>query len=108
MSASTLLKRGKCGACKKICPVGAVDFDQKETLHRIKVGSLVLSAGFTPFNPTQFDNYQYAKLPNVITSMEFERMLSASGPTAGHVKRLSKDAATPRRSPGSSASAPAT
>jgi heterodisulfide reductase subunit A len=91
------VKKGKCGACKKICPVGAVDFDQKETLHRIKVGSLVLSAGFTPFNPTQFDNYQYAKLPNVITSMEFERMLSASGPTAGHVKRLSKDGRDPKK-----------
>jgi heterodisulfide reductase subunit A len=91
------LKKGKCGACKKICPTGAVDFDQKETTHRVQVGSIVLSAGFSPFNPSTFDNYQYAKLPNVITSMEFERMLSASGPTAGHVKRLSKDGRDPKK-----------
>ena len=91
------IKKGKCGACKKICPTGAVDFDQKETTHRVQVGSIVLSAGFTPFDPAKFDNYQYAKLPNVITSMEFERMLSASGPTAGHVKRLSKDGRDPKK-----------
>jgi heterodisulfide reductase subunit A len=91
------IKKGKCGACKKICPTGAVDFDQKESTHRIQVGSIVLSAGFSPFNPSKFDNYQYAKLPNVITSMEFERMLSASGPTAGHVKRLSKDGRDPKK-----------
>jgi heterodisulfide reductase subunit A len=72
------IQKGKCGACKKFCPTGAVDFDQEETTESINVGSVVLAPGFKPFDPSQFDNYQYAKLPNVITSMEFERILSAS------------------------------
>jgi len=83
------VKNGKCGACKKLCPTDAVDFDQKATTETLKVGSVVLSPGFEPFDPTGFDNYLYAKLPNVVTSMEFERMLSASGPSTGHVTRPS-------------------
>ena len=91
------IQKGKCGACKKICPVGAVDFDQKPASAILKVGSVVLSAGFSPFEPSRFDNYQYARLPNVVTAMEFERILSASGPTAGHVKRRSKDGRDPKK-----------
>ncbi|MDQ1330386.1 MAG: heterodisulfide reductase subunit, partial [Thermodesulfobacteriota bacterium] len=82
-------KKGKCGACKKICPTGAVDFDQKEEIVTLNVGSVILSPGFEPFDPTVFDSYQYAKLPNVVTAMEFERVLSASGPTMGHLVRTS-------------------
>ncbi|MDP3284158.1 MAG: FAD-dependent oxidoreductase, partial [Desulfobacterales bacterium] len=82
-------KKGKCGACKKICPTGAVDFDQKEEIVTLNVGSVILSPGFAPFDPTVFDSYQYAKLPNVVTAMEFERVLSASGPTMGHLVRAS-------------------
>ncbi len=91
------LQKGKCGACKKICPVGAVDFDQKETTETLDVGAVILAPGFTPFNPSRFDNYQYARLPNVITSMEFERILSASGPTRGHVARRSADHRDPMK-----------
>jgi heterodisulfide reductase subunit A len=91
------IQKGKCGACKKFCPTGAVDFDQQETTESINVGSVVLAPGFTPFDPSKFDNYQYAKLPNVITSMEFERILSASGPTMGHITRQSKDKAEPKK-----------
>jgi heterodisulfide reductase subunit A len=91
------IQKGKCGACKKFCPTGAVDFDQEETTETLNVGSVVLAPGFTPFDPSKFDNYQYAKLPNVITSMEFERILSASGPTAGHIIRQSKDKAEPKK-----------
>jgi heterodisulfide reductase subunit A len=83
------LQKGKCGACKKLCPTGAVDFDQKEQTETLKVGAVILSPGFEPFDPSGLDNYQYAGLPNVVTSMEFERMLSASGPTTGHVTRPS-------------------
>jgi heterodisulfide reductase subunit A len=90
-------KKGKCGACKKFCPTGAVDFDQKEQVVTLNIGSVILAPGFTPFNPSQFDNYQYANLPNVVTSMEFERMLSASGPTMGHLTRRSKDKNEPKK-----------
>ena len=91
------IQKGKCGACKKFCPTGAVDFDQEDRIETLKVGSVVLAPGFTPFDPSRFDNYQYANLPNVITSMEFERILSASGPTMGHITRQSKDKREPKK-----------
>ena len=91
------LQKGKCGACMKFCPTDAIDFDQKETEERLNVGAVVLATGYTPFDPSRFDNYQYANLPNVITSMEFERILSASGPTTGHVARQSKDGRDPKK-----------
>ena len=91
------IQKGKCGACKKLCPTDAVDFDQKAQIDTINVGSVVLAPGFTPFDPSKFDNYQYARLPNVITSMEFERILSASGPTTGHITRQSKDKREPKK-----------
>ncbi len=91
------IQKGKCGACKKLCPTGAVDFDQEDSIETINVGSVVLAPGFTPFDPSKFDNYQYANLPNVITSMEFERILSASGPTMGHITRQSKDKREPKK-----------
>ena len=91
------IQKGKCGACKKLCPTGAVDFDQKERSETIRVGSVVLAPGFNPFDPSKFDNYQYAKLPNVVTSMEFERILSASGPTMGHITRQSQDKKEPKK-----------
>ena len=55
----------------KLCPTGAIDFDHKAQTDTINVGSVVLVPGL-PFDPSKFDNYQYARLPNVITSMEFE------------------------------------
>jgi heterodisulfide reductase subunit A2 len=91
------LQKGKCGACKKICPTDAVDFDQKPSTEMVNVGAVILAPGFTPFDPSRFDNYQYLNLPNVVTSMEFERLLSASGPTAGHVTRQSKDHGEPKK-----------
>ena len=91
------IQKGKCGACKKLCPTGAVDFDQEDSIETINVGSVVLAPGFTPFDPSKFDNYQYANLPNVITSMELERILSASGPTMGHITRQSKDKREPKK-----------
>jgi heterodisulfide reductase subunit A2 len=91
------LQKGKCGACKKICPTDAVDFDQKPSTEIVNVGAVILAPGFTPFDPSRFDNYQYLNLPNVVTSMEFERLLSASGPTAGHVTRQSKDHGEPKK-----------
>ncbi|MGD9326408.1 MAG: FAD-dependent oxidoreductase, partial [Desulfobacterales bacterium] len=83
------LKKGKCGACKKICPTDAINFDDTTTQRTLNVGSVIVTAGFKTFDPQPLDNYQHAKLPDVVTSMEFERILSAGGPTAGHVRRPS-------------------
>ena len=82
-------KNGKCRACEKFCPTGAIDFSQKEKAHQIEVGSIILSPGFESFNPGPYDTYGYGKFPNVITSLQFERILSASGPFEGHLERPS-------------------
>jgi heterodisulfide reductase subunit A2 len=82
-------KKGKCKACEKFCPAGAIKFDDKEESIAIQVGSVILSGGFQAFDPSRFDNYRYSDFPNVVTSMEFERILSATGPYAGNVVRLS-------------------
>ncbi len=83
------LTRGKCGACRKFCPSGAIDFNDREKTLTLQVGSLVLAPGFTSFDPSRFDTYGYAHLPDVVTSLEFERILSATGPYEGHLLRPS-------------------
>jgi heterodisulfide reductase subunit A len=83
------LKNGKCRACEKFCPTGAIDFNQKEKVHQIEVGSVVLAPGFKSFDPSSMDTYGYGKYPNVVSSLEFERILSASGPFEGHLERPS-------------------
>jgi len=78
------VQKGKCGACKKFCESEAIDFDQKETIETLEVGAVVLSPGFEPFDPSDFDTYKYADHPNVITAMEMEQIRSALAPTGGH------------------------
>ena len=78
-----------CKICADFCPVGAIDHSQKEEIIELDVGSIVLAPGFEAFDPSQFDTYAYAKLPNVVTSLEFERILSATGPFSGHLVRPS-------------------
>jgi len=82
----------ECYQCVESCKAGAVTLEtheeQTEKLE-LKVGSILLSSGFKAFDPSQFDTYHYANHPNVITAMEFERILSASGPTMGHLERIS-------------------
>ncbi len=80
-------EKGKCGACEKLCPAGAIDFTQQEKTHHIQVGTVVLAAGSEPFNPSELKMYGYGELPNVVTSMEFERILSSSGPFEGRLVR---------------------
>lgn len=79
----------KCGICAKVCPADAVNYEQKEQLLDLEVGAVILSTGFQAFDPSRFDTYSYANLPNVVTALEFERILSAGGPTSGHLLRPS-------------------
>jgi heterodisulfide reductase subunit A len=88
--------KGKCKACEKFCPTNAIVFDDKEEDLALNVGSVIITAGFKPFDTSELDTYQYSKFPNVVTSLEFERILSAGGPTAGHVQRPS-DAKEPSK-----------
>ncbi len=80
---------GKCGMCKKVCPTGAIDFAQKEEILQVEVGAVILASGTKEFDARLKGEYGYGIFPNVMTSIEFERILSASGPTGGHVVRPS-------------------
>ena len=86
----------ECYQCVSACLAGAVDHSMKPVERTIEVGGIVLAPGFTPFDPSPFDTYSYSSHPNVVTSMEFERILSASGPYEGHLMRPS-DQKKPRR-----------
>ena len=82
-------KTGGCKVCTEFCGVDAIDHDMQDEIVELDVGSIILAPGFEPFDPSKFDAYPYATHPNVITAMEMERLLSASGPTGGHLVRLS-------------------
>ncbi|MBN1757823.1 MAG: CoB--CoM heterodisulfide reductase iron-sulfur subunit A family protein [Chitinispirillaceae bacterium] len=83
------LKEGKCRVCEKVCGTNAIDFSQTEELIDLKVGSVILSCGTTEFDVKLKGEYGYGIFPNVLTSIEYERILSASGPSAGHITRPS-------------------
>ncbi|MBE9501618.1 MAG: FAD-dependent oxidoreductase [Chloroflexi bacterium] len=85
-----------CKICADICPAGAIDHTQQDEEVEIEVGAVVLATGFKSFDPSQYDTYNYAHHPNVVTSMEFERILSAGGPFGGHLMRPS-DHKEPRK-----------
>lgn len=78
-----------CGLCENICEAGAVQYDQTETQEKVKVGAVILAAGFDEFDPDAKKEYGYGRFRNVVGATEFERILSASGPFAGHVVRPS-------------------
>ena len=77
--------KGVCKVCVKFCPKGAIDFEQKEKFVEVPVGSAILATGFDVFDGARIKEYGYGRLPNVITSLEFERLTHASGPTGGKV-----------------------
>jgi heterodisulfide reductase subunit A len=83
------LNKGKCRACEKFCPTGAINFDDKEKIVSLHVGAMVLSPGYRPFDPSGMDYYGYGQISDVVTSLEYERMLSASGPFQGHLVKPS-------------------
>src|SRR3990172_997652 len=81
----TYFIKGKCKACEIFCPAGAIDFEQLDELIQLQVGSVILATGFDAFDATRIPQYGYGRLSNVFTSVELERMLNASGPTAGKI-----------------------
>jgi heterodisulfide reductase subunit A len=78
-------QNGKCGACQKLCPTGAIDFDQEEEMLLLEVGNIIIATGFETFDARRIPEYGYGRLANVFTSVEFERMCNAAGPTDGEV-----------------------
>jgi len=85
-----------CGTCQEVCKAGAIEYDEEEKEIVLDVGSIVLAPGFEEFDPSLKSEYGYGRYPNVISSIEFERVLSASGPYGGMVLRPS-DGEVPRR-----------
>ncbi|MBW9144360.1 CoB--CoM heterodisulfide reductase iron-sulfur subunit A family protein [Clostridium sp. CM027] len=78
-------KTGKCGLCEKVCTAGAIDFSQEDTKMTKQYGAIVVCTGYDLIGLDKFGEYQYGEHPDVITSLEFERLTNAAGPTAGHL-----------------------
>jgi len=89
-------KTGECGICVQVCQAGAIDYDQEAKTHTLDVGSVILTPGFEAFDATRRGEFGFGFASNVLTNVQFERMLSASGPTSGHIRRPS-DGAAPKR-----------
>ncbi len=81
----TYFQKGTCKACEKFCPTGAIDFTQEDEYITVQVGNIVLATGFDLFDARRVSNYGYGRLANVFTSLEFERLSNAAGPTNGNV-----------------------
>jgi heterodisulfide reductase subunit A len=81
--------RGKCRVCEKVCPVEAIDFEQEEHTVEERVGAVIVATGYDLYPTDGLGQYGYGRIPDVIDGLAFERLLSASGPTAGQVKRPS-------------------
>jgi heterodisulfide reductase subunit A len=77
-------ERGKCRACEKLCPRQAIDFEQQDRFVDLEVGTAILATGFDLFDPSRGAQFGYG-LDNVLTGLEFERLVNASGPTSGKV-----------------------
>ncbi len=83
------LKENKCDICRGVCQADAIDFKQTAEKVDINVGAIILSAGIKPFDPKVKDEYGYGKMQNVVTSMDYERLLAATGPYGGEILRAS-------------------
>jgi heterodisulfide reductase subunit A len=82
-------KGGKCRVCEKICPVGAIDYEQKDRYVEESVGAIIVAVGFNLIPMERFGEYGYGLIPDVIDGLSFERLNSASGPTNGEIRRPS-------------------
>lgn len=81
----TYFLKGTCKACEKFCPTEAIDFNQKDEYITVEVGNIILATGYQLFDPRRIPQYGYGRLANVFTSLEFERLTNAAGPTNGKV-----------------------
>ena len=85
-----------CRRCETVCPTGAVNLDEQETEYNLPVSAIILSLGYELSDPNEYDEFGYGRYPNVIHSMQYERLASRSGPTEGMVTR-SSDGKLPQR-----------
>jgi heterodisulfide reductase subunit A len=85
----TMLKTGKCGVCAKVCTAGAINYKQTDEIVERQYGAIVVATGFNPIKVDKYDEYAYGQSKDVITSLEFERLTNAAGPTSGKLLRPS-------------------
>jgi heterodisulfide reductase subunit A len=83
------LTKDKCGLCQKRCPTGAINYEDTQKELELKVGAVIVASGCEVYDPGRHDVYGYLRSPDIVTSLEFERILSASGPYGGHLQRPS-------------------
>jgi heterodisulfide reductase subunit A2 len=88
-------QKGTCRVCEKFCEAKALDFEQTDRIEEIEVGSIIVATGFETFDAGRIPRYSYGRVPNVMTSLEFERLANASGPTGGKI--VLDDGSTPER-----------
>jgi heterodisulfide reductase subunit A len=81
----TYFQKGTCRACEKFCPTNAIDFTQEEENFQVDVGQIILATGYDLFDARRISQYGYGRLANVFTSLEFERLSNAAGPTSGKI-----------------------
>lgn len=86
--------RGKCKACEKFCTKGAIDFEQHDEILNLEIGTIILATGFKDFDPSISTQYGYGLYDNVLTGIEFERLINSGGPTTGEVRL--KDGSKPK------------
>lgn len=84
-----MLKNGKCGLCAKVCEADAIDYTQKDEIIERNYGAIVVATGFNPISLDKYDEFAYSQSKDVITSLEYERLMNASGPSKGKVVRPS-------------------
>ncbi len=85
-----------CGKCRDICEIKCIDFDQQDQIINLDVGAIIVATGLDVYDPSALDEYGYTRHENVVTSLEFERLIDAGGPTGGHLIRPS-DRKPPKR-----------
>jgi heterodisulfide reductase subunit A len=82
-------EKGRCRLCEEVCQAGAIDWDQQEEIIELDVGAIVVATGFDPYDVSALEEYGFGTIPNVITGLQYERLVSASGPTGGELRRPS-------------------
>jgi heterodisulfide reductase subunit A2 len=78
-------EKGTCRACEKFCPTNAIDFEQEDKILTVEIGNIILATGYDLFDPRRISQYGYGRLANVFSSLEFERLTNAAGPTNGEI-----------------------
>lgn len=86
------VQKGKCSVCVKNCPVpDCINLDERDEEVEITVGNIIVATGFKPFDAKRVENFGYGRFPNVITSLELERLVNAAGPTGGEIRMRTQD-----------------